>query len=123
MEKILMKPPAPGTPYVVHGNEERFTQLIREGWWEPTEETVTEPDPPVKPPTEPEETTPDPVAVEDDRINVNTATLSELTSLPSIGITKGNAIIAGRPYTGLPDLIELNLTGVDWLSLHAQITF
>lgn len=122
MEKILMKPPMPGTPYVVHGNKGRFTQLIRDGWWEPTEETVTEPDPPVDLPTEPEEPT-EPEAVEDDRINVNTATLSDLTSLAGIGITKGNLIIAGRPYAGLPDLIALNLSGVDWLSLQAQITF
>lgn len=123
MERILMKPPHPGTPYVVHGNEGRFTQLIRDGWWEPTEETVTEPNPPVDPPTEPEEPTTGSGVGQDDRINVNTATLSELTSLAGIGITKGNAIIAGRPYAGLPDLIALNLTGVDWLSLQAQITF
>lgn len=122
MDKILMKPPHPGTPFVIYGNEGQFTQLIRDGWWEPTEETVTEPDPPVDPPTEPEDPA-DPVVVEDDRINVNTATLQELTSLPSIGITKGNLIIARRPYAGLSNLIALNLTGVDWLSLQAQITF
>jgi competence protein ComEA len=37
-------------------------------------------------------------------VNVNTATAAELESLPGIGVSKAQDIIAGRPYTVVDDL-------------------
>ncbi|MEZ4636234.1 MAG: ComEA family DNA-binding protein [Caldilineaceae bacterium] len=38
------------------------------------------------------------------RVNINTADVAELTSLPGIGATKAEAIIAARPYASVDDL-------------------
>jgi competence protein ComEA len=38
------------------------------------------------------------------RVNVNSASLEELTSLPGIGTVKAKAIIAARPYASVDDL-------------------
>ena len=38
------------------------------------------------------------------KININTATVTELTTLSGIGESKANAIIAGRPYQSVDDL-------------------
>lgn len=107
MEKIMMRPPKPGTPYVVQDGQ--VPQLLKEGWWEPSDMSTV---PTTDTENPPEETT----------INVNTAPLSVLTSLSGIGTSKGRQIIENRPYAGLEDLVALDI-GVDWLSLQAQITF
>lgn len=41
------------------------------------------------------------------RINVNTATAAELETLPGIGPTRAAAIIAGRPYRDVADLLRV----------------
>jgi competence protein ComEA len=41
------------------------------------------------------------------RINLNTATQSELEALPSIGATRAEAIIANRPYTRIEEITRV----------------
>jgi DNA uptake protein ComE-like DNA-binding protein len=105
MEKIMMSPPMPGTPYIVDAGQ--IPSLLQKGWWEPVEESMA-------PTTEetPAGTT----------INVNTASLSDLTSLPGIGTAKAREVVKSRPYEKLADLIALDL-GVDWASLSNQLSY
>ena len=39
-------------------------------------------------------------------ININSASISELDSLPGIGITSANKIISGRPYGNIAELVS-----------------
>jgi competence protein ComEA len=45
------------------------------------------------------------------RVNINTASLQELISLPGIGEVRANAIIAARPYASVQDLVRANGIG------------
>lgn len=107
MEKIMMRPPVPGTPYVVQDGQ--VPQLLKEGWWEPSDMSTV--------PTTDTENPP-----EEATINVNTASLSALTSLPGIGASKGRQIIENRPYAGLDDLGALDI-GVDWSAIASQLSY
>lgn len=40
-------------------------------------------------------------------VNVNTATATELQTIPGIGPTRAAQIIAGRPYESVDDLVEI----------------
>ena len=51
------------------------------------------------------------------KVNVNTATLDELQTLPGIGPKLGQAIIDGRPYEKVEDLI--NVKGIGEKKLEA----
>jgi DNA uptake protein ComE-like DNA-binding protein len=44
--------------------------------------------------------------VNSDKINLNTANLNEIKSLPSVGIAIAKKIIDGRPYQSINDLPE-----------------
>lgn len=50
-------------------------------------------------------------------INVNTASLVELTSISGVGLARGREIIEGRPYASAEDLIAIT-EAVDWLRLE-----
>lgn len=45
------------------------------------------------------------------RININTASLQELITLPGIGEVRANAIIAARPYASVQELVRVNGIG------------
>jgi competence protein ComEA len=47
----------------------------------------------------------------DKLVNLNSATKSELTSLPGIGPATADKIIAGRPYEKIEDLLEVSGIG------------
>ena len=42
-----------------------------------------------------------------DIININTASIKELSSLPSVGTAKANAIIKNRPYNNKSELLNV----------------
>lgn len=46
-------------------------------------------------------------------VNINTATLEELKTLPGIGETLGNRIIENRPYTDVWELASLQGVGTE----------
>lgn len=46
------------------------------------------------------------------RININTASVDELTTLPGIGPAKAEAIVEGRPYASVDDLDRVSGIGV-----------
>jgi competence ComEA-like helix-hairpin-helix protein len=45
------------------------------------------------------------------RVNINTATLTELESIPGIGESLAKVIVARRPYQSVDQLVELNGIG------------
>jgi competence ComEA-like helix-hairpin-helix protein len=56
-------------------------------------------------------------------VNVNTATLAELQSLPGIGELKAQTIVAGRPYESMDDLARVRGFGSETISkLRPYIT-
>jgi competence protein ComEA len=57
------------------------------------------------------------------KININTATMSELDSLPGVGQVTAQKIIDGRPYSTLEDLIQKKIVnkGV-WEKIKDKIT-
>lgn len=71
-----------------------------------------------------EEIEPAPVAPPQspDIINVNTASLKELTALPQVGTATAKRIQSQRPYTSVEDLIKV-APDVDWLALESKIGF
>ena len=46
------------------------------------------------------------------RVNINTATIEELQTLPGIGPAKARLIVANRPYQSVDDLAKLQGIGV-----------
>jgi competence ComEA-like helix-hairpin-helix protein len=67
---------------------------------------------------------PPPVATQGAKINPNTATPAELTSIKGIGKKKADLIIAGRPYASLDDLLGVKGIGkktLERLRLHMAI--
>ena len=56
-------------------------------------------------------------------MNLNTASSSELESLPGVGPVIAAKIIAGRPYQRLEELVEKNIVGQSLFSkIHASLT-
>ena len=51
------------------------------------------------------------------RVNLNTATLTELESIPGIGPARARQIVARRPYKSVDELIEIS--GIGPKSLEA----
>lgn len=45
------------------------------------------------------------------RVNLNTATLTELESIPGIGQVLAKQIVAGRPYASVEDLLKIRGIG------------
>jgi len=45
------------------------------------------------------------------RVNINTATIEELKTLPGIGPAKARLIVANRPYQSVEDLAKLQAIG------------
>lgn len=71
---------------------------------------------------------PNPVEVpviDDGKVNVNTATLQELTTLPNVGISTANRIIKARPIVDLQDLIaKVPLKDSSlWIALDGKISY
>lgn len=56
-------------------------------------------------------------------ININTASLSELDTLPGVGPVTGQKIIDGRPYNKIEDLIEKKVVNNSvWEKIKEKIT-
>lgn len=119
-ETVMLSPG--GMPFVVFGNQQNRSSYLARGWRYPAAPEAPEeeggsegesPEPEV-PPVE---------SVDESLINVNTASVAELTELPGIGLAKGALIVEGRPYADIQGLIALNLIGVNWLDLELLITF
>lgn len=45
------------------------------------------------------------------RVNVNTATIQELETLPGIGPALARSIVAGRPYANVDDIVQVKGIG------------
>ena len=54
-------------------------------------------------------------------IDINTAPIKELQSLPQIGVAIAKKIIAARPYKDVTDLLN-KIPDIAWLDLRNQIT-
>ena len=50
-------------------------------------------------------------SVQNDRVNINSASSGELEGLPGIGPVTAGKIIAGRPYQNVSELIEKKIVG------------
>ena len=50
-------------------------------------------------------------SVQDNRININSASQGELEGLPGIGPVTAGKIMAGRPYQNVSDLVEKKIVG------------
>lgn len=61
---------------------------------------------------------PDPMPVNPGTVDINTATLDELTAISGLGVTIANGITAGRPWASLAEL-ESNVRGVSWARIEA----
>lgn len=61
----------------------------------------------------------------DGKVNVNTATLQELTALPHIGIATANKVIKARPIADYEDLIaKVPLKDPSlWIALEGKLTY
>ena len=51
------------------------------------------------------------VSVQNNRININTASQGELEGLPEIGPARAKDIVAGRPYQNVSELVERKIVG------------
>lgn len=66
----------------------------------------------------------DPAASSGGGVNLNTASIDELTTLPGIGKTRAEAIIAGRPYRSVDDLEKVRGIGPSTIErLRPLVTF
>ena len=45
------------------------------------------------------------------RVNINTATLGELESIPGVGTARAQQIVAGRPYKSVDELVRVSGIG------------
>ncbi len=54
-------------------------------------------------------------------IDINTASIKELQSLPQVGVAIAKKIAAGRPYKDTSDLIN-KIPEIGWMGLRSQIT-
>jgi len=54
-------------------------------------------------------------------IDINTASMKDLQSLPPIGVAIAKNIVANRPYKDLAELIN-KISEVSWMDLRSQIT-
>lgn len=50
-------------------------------------------------------------SVQDNRININSASQAELEALPGIGPVTAGKIVAGRPYQNISELVERKIVG------------
>ncbi len=55
-------------------------------------------------------------------VDVNSATAAELRALDQIGVKTAQAIIKGRPWVDLADLIQ-RIPSIEWLELESQLVF
>lgn len=56
------------------------------------------------------------------RVNVNSADLKTLSSLPKLTTAIARSTITNRPYESVPDLIE-KVPGFDWLAIESRLEF
>ena len=56
------------------------------------------------------------------RVNVNSADLKALSSLPKLTTAIARTTITNRPYESVPDLIE-KVPGFDWLAIESRLEF
>lgn len=54
-------------------------------------------------------------------IDINTASIKDLQSLPQVGVAIAKKIVANRPYRDLPDLIN-KVSEIAWMELRGQIS-
>lgn len=61
-------------------------------------------------------------ATTENTVNVNSASLKDLTALPQVGTATAKRVQSQRPYQSLEDLIKA-VPDVDWLALEPKISF
>lgn len=62
-------------------------------------------------------------SVTSELVSLNTATLSELDSLPGIGPSRAADIVAGRPYSTLGEVVERDIiTQTLWQEIESRLT-